>query len=107
MSQFKELQKAAALKYPDSDPSAAPVVVASGLGSTAQRIVDLAEKSGVPVFRDNSLATMLSRMEAGTQIPPELYRAVVDIYVYFLGFSVDAAGNVVRRTDEEKRQAEK
>ena len=91
MSQFEKLQKAAALKYSDSSPDSAPVVVASGLGYVAQRIVDIAAQNGVPVFRDDSLATLLSQLHAGTEIPPELYKAVVDIYVYFLGYAPKAA----------------
>jgi flagellar biosynthesis protein len=108
MSQFEKLQKAAALKYSDLSSNGAPVVVASGLGVVAQQIVDIAGQSGVPVFRDDSLATLLSQLHAGTEIPPELYQAVVDIYVYFLGYSVDAQGNAVRspRTAENTRTAE-
>ncbi len=91
MSQFEKLQKAAALKYSDSSPDSAPVVVASGLGYVAQQIVDIAAQNDVPVFRDDSLATLLSQLHAGTEIPPELYRAVVDIYVYFLGYAPKAS----------------
>lgn len=91
MSQFEKLQKAAALKYNDASPNEAPVVVASGLGYVAQQIVDIAAQNGVPVFRDDSLATLLSQLHAGTEIPPELYRAVVDIYVYFLGYAPKAS----------------
>lgn len=98
MSQFEKLQKAAALKYNDSSDSA-PVVVASGMGQTAQEIVGLAEKSGVPVFRDDSLATLLSRLDSGVQIPEELYQAIVDIYVYFLGFHVGEDGKVTRENE--------
>ncbi len=97
MSQFEKLQKAAALKYSEDAPESAPVVVAAGVGDAARRIVDLAEQSGVPVFRDDSLATLLSQMRAGTEIPSELYHAVVDIYVYFLGYVADGNGGVTRR----------
>lgn len=103
MSPFEKLQKAAALKYNESSEDA-PIVVASGMGSTARQIVNLAEKNGVPVFRDDSLATLLSRLDAGVPIPPELYRAVVDIYVYFLGFRADSAGNVTKRAEEERKE---
>lgn len=96
MSQFEKLQKAAALKYSENAPESAPVVVASGTGYTAQQIIDIAEKSGVPVFRDNSLASLLSQLQCGTEIPPELYHAIVDIYVYFLGYQTDENGKVVR-----------
>lgn len=96
MSQFERLQKAAALKYSETGPDAAPVVVASGSGHAAQKIIGIAEKNGVPVFRDNSLATLLSQLQSGAEIPAELYRAVVEIYVYFLGFRVDETGQIVR-----------
>ncbi|WP_416201356.1 MAG: FlhB HrpN YscU SpaS Family protein [Thermocaproicibacter melissae] len=102
MSQFERLQKAAALKYSDNGTDSAPVVVASGSGHIAQTIIDIAEKNGVPVFRDSSLATLLSQLQCDTEIPPELYRAVVDIYVYFLGFRVDQNGKVVRGSPAEK-----
>jgi flagellar biosynthesis protein len=106
MSQFERLQKAAALKYSDNGENSAPVVVASGSGHVAQTIIGIAEKSGVPVFRDNSLATLLSQLQADTEIPPELYQAVVDIYVYFLGFRVDQNGKVVRGSTPEPLPAE-
>lgn len=96
MSQFEKLQKAAALKYSENTPESAPVVVAAGTGYTAQQIIDIAEKTGVPVFRDNSLASLLSQMECGTEIPKELYHAIVDIYVYFLGFRADENGQITR-----------
>ena len=75
--------RAVALQY---GANAAPVVVASGMGYLAEKIVEVAADSGVPVYEDNSLATMLSQLELGQEIPPSLYQAIVDIYVYFLEF---------------------
>lgn len=80
--------KAAALHYGGSD--AAPVVVASGSGYMAEKIVETAQRSGVPVYEDNSLATMLTQLKLGQEIPEELYRAIVEIYVYFLQFDPHA-----------------
>ena len=54
--------------------------------AVAERIVEVAVDSGVPVYEDNSLATILSQMELGREIPEELYQAIVDIYIYFLQF---------------------
>jgi flagellar biosynthesis protein len=71
---------AVALKYnPEKDYT--PVVVASGHGKTAERIINLAEENGVPVFRDDSTAAMLTMLEVGQGIPPELYQVVAGIYV--------------------------
>jgi flagellar biosynthesis protein len=81
--------KAVALQYGVNDQ--APVIVASGMGYMAEKIIDVAAKSGVPIYEDNSLATVLTRMELGREIPPELYQAVVEIYVYFLHFDPTAA----------------
>ncbi len=40
----------------------------------------------MPIYEDNSLATMLSQLQLGQEIPEALYQAVVDIYLYFLEF---------------------
>ncbi len=84
---FKEMAskpRAVALSY-DTDHGA-PVIVASGMGHLAEKIVEVASDHGVPVYEDNSLATVLSQLELGRQIPEELYSAIVEIYIYFLSF---------------------
>ena len=71
---------AVALKHnPEQDYS--PVVVASGHGKVAERIINLAEENGVPVYRDDSTAAMLTMLSVGEGIPPELYQVVAGIYV--------------------------
>ena len=77
-------KKAVALQYGPGD--AAPVIVASGMGYMAEKIVEVAADSGVPIYEDNSLATVLTQLELGRPIPEELYQAIVEIYVYFLRF---------------------
>ena len=87
MSAFERLleQKAVALQYsPEKD--SAPVIVASGMGYMAEKITEAARKSGVPVYEDDSLATLLSRLQLGAAVPEELYQAVIEIYIYFLGY---------------------
>lgn len=90
MSEFDHLmkKKAVALKY-DPEKNGAPVVVASGMGYLAEKITEVAMESGVPVYEDDSLATLLGQMKLGEAIPQELYQAIVDIYIYFLGFVPD------------------
>ncbi len=80
----KNGKRAVALQYGPDD--AAPVVVASGMGYLAEKIVDVAQENGVPVYEDDSLATILTQLNLGQEIPPELYQAIVDIYVFFLNF---------------------
>lgn len=80
-------KKAVALQYGAGD--AAPVVVASGMGYMAEKIVEVAADSGVPIYEDNSLATILTQLRLGQEIPEELYKAIVEIYVYFLHFDLE------------------
>lgn len=102
MSGFDDVlkEKAVALKY-DPSRDEAPVIVASGMGYMARRITEAAMEAGVPVYEDDSLASMLSRLKRGASIPPELYQVVVDIYIYFLRFSLP--GNQAEK-EEDKRE---
>ena len=77
-------RKAVALQYGADDR--APVVVASGMGYLAEKIVSVAHEHGVPIYEDDSLSTMLTQLNLGQEIPPELYQAIVEIYIYFLNF---------------------
>ena len=88
MSQYKENSKrAVALKY-DADKSSAPVIVASGSGYIADKVVEIAEENGVPVYKDDSLSVLLSQLDMGSEIPEELFSSIVDIYIYFLNFKL-------------------
>ena len=77
--------RAVALRY-DGSANTAPIVVASGMGYLAEKILEVAADNNVPVYEDNSLATMLSQLQLGQQIPDALFQAIVEIYVYFLNF---------------------
>ena len=80
-------KKAVALQYEPGE--GAPIIVASGMGYLAEKIVEVAADSGVPIYEDNSLATILTQLKLGQEIPEELYKAIVEIYVYFLHFDPD------------------
>jgi FlhB-like protein len=69
---------ACALKYKD-DEDQAPIVVASGEGDLAERIVRAARDYGIPVVRDVPLAQALRELEVGDVIPEALYEAVAEI----------------------------
>ena len=90
-SDFPRKKRAVALHYGADDT--APVVVASGMGYLAEKIVDVAQANGVPVYEDDSLATILTQLNLGQEVPPELYQAIVDIYVYFLSFDPSGRAN--------------
>lgn len=103
MSKFeKPAKRAAALGYRPQD--GAPVILAAGMGHLAEKIVEVAADSGVPVYEDTSLATVLSQMELGREIPEELYSAVVDIYLYFLNYDPKDPEKFRRARQEQKDQ---
>jgi flagellar biosynthesis protein FlhB len=70
---------ATALKYDEKDGDEAPVVVATGEGDLAQRIIAAAHDYGVPVLRDVPLARALAELQVGDAIPEALYEAVAEI----------------------------
>lgn len=76
----KKMKQAIALEYDPSDE--APKVLASGRGVLAEKIIEKAQESNVPVHRDDKLADTLSRLEIGDMIPPELYEVVAEILLF-------------------------
>ena len=72
MSKYKKAKnKAVALKY-NAEEDASPVVIASGYGTVAEHIIDIAEKKGIPVFKDDSAASLLGLGGVGSNLPVEL-----------------------------------
>jgi flagellar biosynthesis protein len=76
----EKVKQAIALEYSLDD--AAPVVIASGKGALAERIIEKAKEANVPVHKDGKLAGTLSKLEIGDMIPPELYEVVAEILVF-------------------------
>lgn len=87
----KPSNSAVALKYnPEKDYT--PIVVASGQGHVAEKIINLADENGVPVYRDDSAAALLTMLNVGQGIPPELYQVVAGIYVQVMKLAKDGEG---------------
>jgi flagellar biosynthesis protein FlhB len=70
---------ACALRYDEREGDEAPVVLATGEGDLAARIVRAAKDYGVPVVRDVPLARALAELQVGDVIPEALYEAVAEI----------------------------
>jgi flagellar biosynthesis protein len=86
------IRKAVALEY-QRGKQRAPVVIAAGRGEIAEQIILLAHKHGVYVQPDPDLVELLSHLDLGTAIPPQLYYVVAEIlaFVYKLN-SAQASG---------------
>lgn len=87
MEENKKPKQAIALEYNLEEQ--APTVIASGRGALAERIIEGAKESNVPIHQDGKLANTLSKLEIGDMIPPELYEVVAEILVF-----VDAIDNI-------------
>lgn len=77
---MKQRRKAVALRYEEN--YSAPVVTAAGMGAIAEKIIEKAEDSDVPVVYNKELTDLLCNVDVGDSIPPELYEAVAHVIAY-------------------------
>jgi len=75
--------KAVALKY-EEDGKQAPKVVAKGKGEIAKKIVQKADEFDIPIFKNEALANSLLNLDLDEQIPPNLYKAVAEVFVWLM-----------------------
>jgi len=73
-------KQAIALAYNPGDE--APTILATGKGELAERIIEKAKESNVPLYEDAKLASTLGKLEIGDTIPPELYEVVAEILIF-------------------------
>jgi flagellar biosynthetic protein FlhB len=81
---------AIALKY-ERAAMVAPKVIAKGAGFMAERIKDIAGKSGIPIVEDKPIAQALFKLDVDTEIPEILYRAIARILSYIYKLRGEAA----------------
>ena len=73
-------KQSVALRYDDS--LSAPLIVAKGSGRVAERIDAVAEASGVPIVRDESLVAGLQPINVGEFVPPGYWELVARVLVF-------------------------
>ena len=84
--EIKPRALAVALQY-EKGSREAPKVIAKGRGLIAERIVELAQESGVVIEANPVLAEALSGVDLDETIPLELYEAVAVVIGYVLRVS--------------------
>jgi flagellar biosynthesis protein len=92
-------RKAAVLKY--NKIGKAPEVVAKGRGVIAEKIIKKAEEFDVPFFKNEALADSLLDVNINDEIPPSLYKAVAEVFIWLLNSEKKA-----QIIEEKKRLAE-
>ena len=60
----------------------APKIIAKGKGYLADRILEEAEAHDILVHTDENLAENLNKLELGSDVPPELFEIVAQIYLF-------------------------
>jgi len=96
---------AVALRY-DVDRDRAPLILASGRGPVADEILRIAEDNKIPMYEDRELASLLSKLELDTEIPPQLYILVAEVlfFVYKLDRMAEKREKMVKRIVEEDKE---
>jgi flagellar biosynthesis protein len=76
----------------------APRIVAKGGGALAERIIETARQNNIPLEEDAALASVLSRIDLGQEIPRELYVAVAHVLAF--AWAIAGKKNVSVREEE-------
>ena len=77
--------KASAIEYNDELPR----LMAKGRGYLAEKIVELAERNDITVYRDSDLAEVLDSLEPDTYSPEDLFKAVAMVLAHCYNVNSD------------------
>lgn len=86
MQKDDKILQAAALKY-DQQTNQAPSLVAKGKGDIAKNIIKLAKEHNIPIKQDPDLVELLSKLEIDQEIPPNMYKAIAEIFAFIYELS--------------------
>ena len=77
----KKTVKASVLKY-NKNIDNAPVYLGTGKGIVAERIIRLARENKVQIMANPELIGFLEKLPPGSEIPPDLYVIVAEIFAF-------------------------
>ncbi|MDO9536421.1 MAG: EscU/YscU/HrcU family type III secretion system export apparatus switch protein [Bacillota bacterium] len=83
MNEKNNIKKAVALRY-KREKDRAPVVLSSGKGFFAEKIIAMAEENDIPIYENENLAHALLKINPGEEIPSELFEAVALLLTYIM-----------------------
>lgn len=75
------IKKAVALGY-NKERDNAPKILASGKGELADNIIQAAKEHNIPIKEDKDLVEILSKIDINQEIPPNLYKAVAEVFSF-------------------------
>jgi len=59
-----------------------PTIVVKGVGHLADEILSLADQHNIMVHQDSGLVDMLSRLDLGQEIPPNMYHVIAELIAF-------------------------
>ena len=68
-----------------------PRVTAKGRGDVAEEILRIAREHNIPIQESRGLTELLSSIDLGGEIPPELYLAIAEV----LSFAYSLSGKTI------------
>ncbi|MDQ6971369.1 MAG: EscU/YscU/HrcU family type III secretion system export apparatus switch protein [Mariprofundaceae bacterium] len=74
-------QAAVAISY-DPASNEAPRVLAAGVGEMAKRILSLARDEHIYIHQNATLANLLARVPAGSEIPEAAYQLIAELLAF-------------------------
>lgn len=89
-------KRAVAIRYQAGEDTA-PSVIAKGRGHIAEQILALAETHQIPLYEDPDLVEVLSAIDLGQEIPPELYQAVAQVLAFVYRMNQTAGGGFEKK----------
>ena len=81
MAKVQKTKKAVSLGY-NRQKDNAPKVLATGSGEVAKNIINLAKSHDIPIKEDADLVEVLSKVDLNEEVPPNLYKAVAEIFSF-------------------------
>ncbi len=91
-----------ALEY---DGEGAPRVTAKGRGEVARQILRIAEEHDIPLYQDEELSALLSKVELGREIPEQLYFAVARVIRFIFELNKEKYKEVREKIEQQQRKA--
>lgn len=96
-----KLPEVVALKY---DGEGAPRVTAKGRGEVAEQILKIAKEHDIPLYQDEELSTLLSKVELGKEIPEMLYFAVAKVIRFVFEVNKEKYHSIRKKIENEARE---
>lgn len=78
---FSYKKTAVVINY-NKEKDTAPKIIAKGKGILAEKIIEIAKQNNIPIYEDPDLIEVLSKLDLGQEIPPQLYKLIAEVLIY-------------------------